>query len=135
MDIKKFAVEQTSVLELRAADDTPMRGEDDAPMTITLYSPGSKEYARAQTANQNRLIDKLKRKGKTAQTAEEKALETAEFLAGCTKAFSSNIEYDGLTGEALYRAVYADTEIGFIAEQVAKHLGDWGNFTRGSTKN
>lgn len=135
MDIKKYAVEQTSVLELRAADDTPMLGEDGASMTITLYSPGSKEYARAQTANQNRLIDKLKRKGKTVQTAEEKTRETAEFLAGCTKAFSSNIEYDGLTGEALYLAVYADAEIGFIAEQAAKHLGDWGNFTRGSTKN
>ncbi len=133
-DIRKFAAEETSVIELLDASDQPMIGEDNKPMTITVYGPGSKSYARAQAANQNRMIDKLKRKGKTEQTAEEKAKEQADFLAGCTKEFSSNIEYDGQAGEALFKAVYADTSIGFIAEQVGKHIGEWGNFTKGSTK-
>jgi len=128
MDIKRFAVEETGVLELRDANDVPMIGDDSKPMTITGYGPGSKTYARAQAANQNRMIDKLKRKGKTEQTAEEKAREQAEFLAGCTKAFSSNIEYDGLAGEALFKAVYSDVSIGFIAEQFGKWLNDWSSF-------
>ena len=90
-------------------------------------------------AQQNRMIDKLKRKGKSDQSAEDKAREQAEFLAGCTKEFSSNIEYPNgsgasLTGEALHKAVYSDTSIGFIAEQVGKHLGEWGNFKTGSPK-
>ena len=139
MDIKKFAVEETSVLELLDANDAPMLGEDQKPMTITLYGPGSKQYARAQAAQSNRMIDKLKRKGKSDQSADDKAREQAEFLAGCTKEFSSNIEYPNgsgasLAGEALHKAVYSDTSIGFIAEQVGKHLGEWGNFKTGSPK-
>jgi hypothetical protein len=139
MDIRTFAVEETSVLALLGADDAPLVGEDGKPMTVTLYGPGSKPYSKAQAAQQNRMIDKLKRKGKSDQSAEEKAREQAEFLAGCTKEFSSNIEYPNgngasLTGEALHKAVYADTSIGFIAEQVGKHLGEWGNFTKGSPK-
>jgi hypothetical protein len=134
VDIRKFAVEETSILELVGADEAPLKGEDGKPMTVTLYGPGSKAYARAQAAQSNRMIDKLKKKGKTDQSAEEKAREQAEFLAGCTKEFSSNIEYDGLKGDVLYRAVYADSSIGFIAEQVAKHIGEWGNFSKGSPK-
>ena len=133
MDIRKFAVEETSVLELRGANDELLAGDDGKPLTVTVYGPGSRPYARAQAANQNRMIDKLKRKGKTEQSAEEKAREQAEFLAGCTREFSPNIEYDGLTGETLFKAVYADTSIGFIAEQVGKHLGDWSNFSKPST--
>src|SRR4030067_3374363 len=134
-DIRKFAVEETAVLHLRGPDDEPLVGDDGKPMTITGYSPGSNEYARAQAANQNRMIDKLKRKGKTDQSAEEKAREQAEFFAGCTKEFSDNIEYDGLTGDVLFKAVYADNSIGFIAEQFGKWLGDLNSFTTGSTKN
>lgn len=133
-DIKRFAVEETSVLALLGPDDAPLVGDDKLPMTVTLYGPGSKSYARAQAAQQNRMIDKLKRKGKADQSAEDKAREQAEFLAGCTKEFSANIEYEGLKGEALHKAVYADTSIGFIAEQVGKHLGEWSNFSKGSPK-
>jgi hypothetical protein len=134
VDIRTFAVEETSVIALVDSNEAPMRGEDGQPMTITVYGPGSKPYARAQAAQSNRMIDKLKKKGKMDQSAEEKAREQAEFLAGCTKEFSANIECDGLKGEALHKAVYADTSIGFIAEQVAKHIGEWGNFSKGSPK-
>jgi hypothetical protein len=139
MDIRKFAVEETSVLALHDASDAPMVDETGAPVTVTLYGPGSKPYARAQAAQQNRMLDKLKRKGKSDLTADDKAREQAEFLAGCTKEFSPNLEYtnggtEKLSGEALHRAVYADNSIGFIAEQVGKFLGEWGNFTKGSPK-
>jgi hypothetical protein len=133
MDIRKYSVDETGVLALRDSGDEPMLGEDGIPMTITLYGPGSKQYARSQAAQQNRMIDKLKRKGKTEQSAEEKVREQAEFLAGCTKEFSSNIEMDALQGEALFKAVYSEPDIGFIAEQVGKHLGDWANFKKPST--
>lgn len=134
-DIKRFAIEETGTIELRGADDSPLIGDDGQPMTVTVYSPGSKPYARAQAAQSNRLIDKLKRKGKMDQSAEEKALEQAAFLVGCTKEFSANVGYDDLIGESLFKAIYSDTSVGFIAEQVVKYLSDWGNFTTASTKN
>ena len=134
-DIRKFAVEETGALELLGPSDEPLIGDDGQPITITLYGPGSKAYAKAQAAQQNRMIDKLKKKGKSDQTAEEKVREQAEFLAGCTKEFSPNLEYENLKGDALFRAVYSDVTIGFIAEQVGKHLGDWSNFMKRSTAN
>lgn len=133
MDIRKFAVEPTARLHLRDAADELMYADGDQaqPITVQLYGPGSKQYAKAQAAQHNRMMDKLKRKGKTDQSAEQIAAEKAEFLADCTAGFE-HLEYDALTGDALARAVYADTSIGFIADQVAKHLGDWSNFTKGS---
>ena len=135
LDIRRFAVEETAVCVLRDAADEPMVGDDGKPMTITGYGPGSKQYARAQAAQQNRMIDKLKRKGKTEETADEKIREQAEFLAGCTKEFSPNITFDELKGDALHKAVYSERGIGFIAEQFARWLQDWASFKKPSTTN
>lgn len=136
MDIRKFAVEQTGRLHLRDASEELMYADaaKQLPMAVILSGPGSKQYSRAQAAQHNRMIDKLKRKGKTSSTAEQNVAETAEFLADCTIAFE-NVEYEGTEGRDLAIAVYSDTEIGFIADQVAKHLGDWSNFTTPSTTN
>jgi hypothetical protein len=132
MDIRKHAVSETTTLHLRDAAEELMF-DGDKPVTVTVYGPGSKQYAKAQTGQSNRLIDRMKKKGKADQTAEESAKEKAEFLAACTHSMDG-IEYDGLTGEALHKAVYSDISIGFIADQVAKHVGDWANFTKGSQK-
>lgn len=134
MDIKHFAVQPTSRLHLRDAKDELMYADGDPtkPIVVNLYGPGSKQHSRAQAANQNCMIDKIKRKGKTEQTAEQKVAETADFLSNCTAGWE-NMAYDDLTGEALSKAVYSDITIGFIADQVAKFLGDWGNFLTVST--
>lgn len=137
-DIRKHAVEPTTRLHLRnAADELLYADGDDGkpdlarPMVAVLYGPGSKQYAKAQSARSNRMVDKLKKKGKTDTSAEENQRESVEFLAACTAALE-NVELDQLTGDALHRAVYSDLTLGFIPEQVGKHLGDWGNFTKGS---
>lgn len=132
-DIRKFAVEETGVIELRSASDEPLIGDDGKPMTWTVYGPGSKPYGRAQAVQQNRIVEKLRKKGKIEETEDQKRQEQAEFLAACTKECSSNITYDELTGEALHKAVLADRSIGFIAEQVGRYLGEWGNFSKPST--
>lgn len=139
-DIRKFAVALTNRLHLRNAEDELMYadGPDGAPdaakpMAVNLYGPGSKQYSRALAAQNNRFVDRLKKKGKADQSAEDKKRETAEFLAACTESME-NVEYDTLEGQALYLAVYTDIEIGFIAEQVGVFLGVWGNFRKGSSK-
>jgi hypothetical protein len=133
MDIRTKAVQATSTLHLRDAADELMF-DGDKPVTVTIYGPGSKQFAKAQQAQQNRMLDSLKRKGKTDQTAEQKRAEQAEFLTECTASFE-NLTYDALTGAALAKAVYSDIEIGFIADQVAKHIGDWANFSKPSATN
>ena len=141
MSIKKFAVTPTSRLHLRDGNDDPMYADGDngkpdqsKPMVAVLYGPGSKQYARAQAVQNNDYINKLKKKGKTEQSEEEQRRENVKFLVACTHSFE-NVEYEGLTGEALYKAVYEDIEIGFVAEQVGKHIRDWSNFSTASTTN
>lgn len=140
-DIRKHAVEPTSILHLRNADDELLYADDaegnpdkTRPMEAVMYGPGSKQFKKAQAASSNRLVERLKKKGKDTQSAEEKALADAEFLTSCTKALN-NVSFDSLVGEALFMAVYTAPEIGFIPEQINKHIGDWSNFTKASPTN
>jgi hypothetical protein len=135
-DIKSFAVEPTTTIELLDASNEPMFADEENTKRckVEIYGPGTKQYAKAQAAENNRMLNKLKAKGKAKQTAEEIAEERADFLKDVTKSFT-NIAYDDLEGEELFKAVYLDRTIGFIADQVKDHLGDWANFTKRSSKN
>lgn len=139
-NIKKFAVDETSTLHLKDANDDLMYAEGadgkpdkGKPMRIKLYGPGSKQYVKVQAAGNNKLFTRLKKKGKEDQSAEDQAQESAEKLASLTHSFE-NISYDDLVGEELHKAVYLDETIGFIATQVNAHLNDWANFTKPSAK-
>lgn len=133
MDIRQFAVKESARLVLNDAKGDPITNEAGQEVAVHVYGPGSKPFAKAKNAQSNRMIDKIKTKGKSEQTPEQTAKETAEFLAECTESFE-NLDRDGLAGHALAVAVYADISIGFIAEQVNKHIGDWANFLPVSTK-
>ena len=134
MDIRTKAVSLTGKLHLHDAAEELMYAENGQPVCVNLYGPGSKQYAKAVARQQNRMMDLLKRKGKADQTAEQKRAENAQFLADCTESFE-NLTYDDLTGDALKQAVYADQTIGFIADQVAKYIGDWSNFSKPAATN
>lgn len=129
-----FEVEETAVVELNTAGDEPMM-IDGARATITVWGPGSKQHAAAQAVTQNRMLEKLRKKGKVEQTAEEKARENVDFLVACTKEFSPNIQSDGKKDAELFTAVYGNRKLGFIGDQVAKVIGEWNSFTKPSLKN
>ncbi len=145
MDIKKFAVALTTTLHLLDANDKPMfstfpeghekAGENDEskPMRVNIFGPGSKQHAAASAKRNNRQVDLLKKKGKTDLTADEQTAERAQFLADCTDSWE-NVDYGDYTGKEMSKAIYSDHEIGFIAEQVGREMGDWGNFSKGSIK-
>lgn len=134
MDIRTKAVAPTSRLHLRDASEELMYSDDGKAVCVNVFGPGSKQYAKAQAQQQNRMMDMLKRKGKTEQSAEQKREETAQFLSDCTESFE-NLSYGDLIGDELKRAVYSDQSIGFIADQVAKHIGDWSNFSKPAETN
>ena len=71
-------------------------------------------------------------KGKGELSMEEKATESAEFLAACTDSWE-HMQYEELAGDALSKVVYADRSIGFIADQVARFVNNWANFKPVST--
>lgn len=133
MDIRKHAVEETSVIHLRDAADQPLFetvGDEAVPVEIVVYGPGSKQFAKAQAAQNARVTERIRRKGKfVAPSAADTAEETATFLSTITKEFR-HIEVDDLRGEALFKSVYSDSSLGFIADQVRQHIGEWSNFTK-----
>lgn len=133
-DITTLAATETSTVELVGGDDAPLYDAKGNRLSITVYGPGTKIYQRAQARQQNQLMDRIKKRGKMDQSAEEKLAEQADFLAACTVSFN-HFAYppaDGLEGEALFRKAYADPSIGFIAAQVSAHINDWANFTTSS---
>jgi len=128
MDITQLAVKETFTLHLKGADgDLLYDGPEDQgrAVTVTLYGPGSKAFARAQGAQNRRMVERLKTKGKGNVDV---VADRAEFLADITERFT-HLEYGPLTGRELALKVYSDPAIGFIAEQVNAECGDWANFT------
>ena len=136
LNIKTLAVAAIAFLHLKDASETllwtvPTDGSEKQPVGINVYGPGSKEYQAAQTKVSNRNMNRLRKHGKYDQSPEDKQKEQAQFLADITHSFS-NVDYDGKTGRDLALAVYGDTSLGFIADQVADHIKEWGNFSPAS---
>lgn len=129
-----------SVLHLRDAEDELMYaagadGEPDLakPQRIHVYGPGTKQFAQAQAERNNRMVERLQRKGKMKMTANETIQDRADFVAKCTKSFE-NIDSDkGATGDDLFMEIYLNPKLGYIAEQVELHARNTANFKPPST--
>lgn len=131
MSLRKHAVSETATLHLQDAEGNPIYADEDEkkPVEIILYGPGSKEFAEAQQRRQDAMMSKIQRGSRTKKLSQEEAEKLrVDFLVRCT-AGSNNLELDGQTGTELYRAVYSDRSLGFIADQVDRFMGDWGNFS------
>lgn len=133
-EITTLAAQETFVLELCNANDEPLTNPDGTKPSVTVYGPGSKVYQKAQAARTQRLMDRMAKKGKVKLSAEEQLREQAEFLAACTVSMN-HWAYKGRTDAAAIADAYADPSIGFIADQVAKAVGDWANFTSEQSTN
>lgn len=137
LKLTKIAAADTGVLKLLDSADEPMLTDDGKRVTVTVYSPGSKQYQAAKAAQQNRMVAKLQKKGSANETAESKTKNDAAFLAAIT-ASDEHLDIEGLTdgldGEKKYLAIYGHTPIGFIGDQVARFAADWANFSQGSAK-
>lgn len=133
MDIRSIGVRETGTIHIRDASGTPLY-DGDKPVTITVYGPGSKHYQRATAARQARLLERLQRAGKQKVADDDMADEQPKFLADCTHQMSG-VELGEKSGYELFVAVYSEPSIGFIADQVAAFVGEWGNFTPASGAN
>lgn len=135
-DITKKAAIETKTVLLTEGDESPLLDEKGNQLSITVYGPGSKAYQAAQAKRTNRALDRLKKKGKIDQTAEDAARENAEFLAACTISFNGfSYPTDPKSeGFDMFLAAYQDGRLGYIRDQVGAFVGDWANFTPGSAK-
>jgi hypothetical protein len=142
LNIASLAVAATAALHIKGPTGEPLYADAERtmPVRIHLHSLGSDIAGVVQSRQTARTLKRMEdNDGKpTAPTAEERKAETAADLATLTVRFE-NFEYqpegaaEPLHGEALFRAVYGDQTLGFITKQVAKFIGDWGNFSTAST--
>ena len=132
-DISKFAVSPTSTINLEDAEGDQLVNEKGEPISITVYGPGSKHYQKAQGVRNRAIVEYVRKGSKKTMRDDDQQEMDAEFLSACTASFNG-IAYKDLTGAEMFKAVYLDASIGFIAEQVNKAIGDWANFTKRSAK-
>ena len=134
-NIKKLAIASTADMPVRDASGEIQADDAGNKLSITLHSPGTKQYQKAKHAaeerNSTRVFGRMQGKTETKPSADDKVNERAEFLAACTVSFNG-FGSGGLNGFELFKHVYSDIEIGHIAEEAEKFLGDRGNFKAGS---
>lgn len=131
-DVSLFEASETAILEVMDMRDEPLM-VDGQPVTIELYGPGSSVYAKAQAkvdaAAQTRIFAAMKG-GKAAKDAgDDTRQHQIEKLASCTKAINNF----PIPGGA--QALYENRKLGYITNQVAKFLEDWGRFLSPAAKN
>lgn len=127
LDISTMGVKETTTIQIEDANGNPIFGPSGDQVSITVYGPGSAQFKRAQAARNRRIVEHIRKGGKKMRDEESYELD-AEFLATCTHSFNG-LGYKGLTGYEMFKACYLDNRIGYIAEQVNKEIGEWGNFT------
>jgi hypothetical protein len=131
-DISKLAVRETAIVELESPDGEALLNDAGDKISITVFGPGSKQFQKAQGVRNRAILDFVRKGSKKIRDDDQRELD-AEFLASCTVSFNG-FAYKDLTGYEMFKAAYLDPGIGFIGEQVNKAIGDWANFSPGSSK-
>ncbi|MES3109632.1 hypothetical protein [Sphingomonas aurantiaca] len=137
-NIATLAVVATAPLHIKNAAGELLYADAERtlPVRIHLHGPGSQVAGVVEARQSARALKRMQdNDGKiTAASREERIAETSEDLAALTASFE-NFEYPApadVTGDALFRALYADQSLGFVTKQVMKFYGDWGNFSAAS---
>lgn len=133
VDLSQKMASETAEMEVTELNGEVMRDEAGKPVTITFYGPGSREYARANNKRQNKVLQRVKKKGHTDLSVDEQNAEQAEFLASITASFNG-LEYNGKSGLELFKAVYSEPRLHYIRDQGGAFVGDWENFTGKSSE-
>lgn len=134
MNILDHAVADIATMHVKNADGAPLY-DNGKPVCIRFYGPGSERHAEVEARQTARALKRREANdGKiSVPTPDEARTETAEDLATLTDGFENLTYGDGnLTGSELFRAVYADRKLGFVARQAAAYVSNWGNFSAAS---
>lgn len=100
------------------------------PMIVEVYGPSTKQYNEAKNASEKAFMLTFHR-GKSKETAAQKAARESTFWAACTVAFK-HFTYKGLPSDdrETFKACYLDPNMGWLTDQVTAQLGDWASFTQ-----
>ena len=134
-NIKKLAIAASATMPVRDATGEAQFDDVGNAVSITFCSPGTKQYQKAKHAaeerNNTRVFGRMQGKSEAKQSADDKVAERAEFLAAITISFN-NFDDGAGAGYELFKRTFADIELGHIADDADKFVGDRGNFKQPS---
>lgn len=126
-NLASLEASDTATVTIIGLDGEPLQG-DGGVVEVEVYGPGSQEYQRAQTkieqAAQTRAFAALRGK---AKTQDDGRADQVEKLVACTH----EIRHLPMAP----RDLYDNPRLGYITNQVAKFIEDWGNFLPKPAKN
>lgn len=123
-------LQDTTTVQLRnPATDEPLFADaaETKPLELVLFGKSSKVHRTWLTQALRR--SEADQKSKKKKTADELLTENAKFFATMTKEIR-NFDLDGraLDNKEAFEALYSDTRLLWIGEQVAEALGDAESF-------
>jgi len=124
-DLSQFLLSPTGRVEISLPNGDPMMYQGQQ-VVVHVFSPASKEHARAQANLQRSVRDRLFGNKRKVADAEEEAEIDARFLSAVTSSVE-NFPWPGGV-EAMYR----ERGLSYIGEQVRAYLNDAGNFYKPS---
>lgn len=129
--LKSLAILPTGKYVVTDAGGAVQYQEDGTtPMTITHHSPGTKIFQAALhefNSKQSGGLAALMKGKEDKSDPEADARNLAVFLASVTISFDG-FDYEGMRGNAMFRAAYEDVSIGHIPEGLNQYMGKRGNY-------
>ena len=133
MDLSTLSAAETAVIKLLHPGTGEPLTSAGIPVTVTVYGPGSRKHQQMRAARDRRIMaaavaaNKAGKKPADLTDPDKDRADTAADLAACTASISG-WDYKGATDAEAIRAAYADASMGWLADQVARGLGDWATF-------
>lgn len=125
-DFSAFFLQDTSALPIKLPNGQPMLYQG-KPVVVVVYGPSTDRYSAARDALDREAAKALMNSINGGKTEADKEAD-ARFLSAVTERID-NFPFPG--GPA---AVYREPRLKYISDQVRAHLGDLGNFFKGSAQ-
>lgn len=133
-DITQKRAVVTGDIELKGGDNSPLFDDKGNPLSVTVYSPASKQWEQATAEMNRKRAERMRKSGGKVEAALDNAkADQIEFLCRVTISLN-NFEYPAKEGDPI-RALFEDDALGYIRDHVYNEVNDWSAFTRASGKN
>lgn len=134
-NITKKRAKETGEIILKDGDGAIMEDDKGKPLSVTVYSPASKQWEQANAEVNRKRAERMRKAGGKVEAALDNAkADQIEFLCRVTISLN-NFDYPVKDGEEPIRSLYSDDALGFIRDHVYSEANDWSAFTQQSAKN
>jgi len=131
-NISKKRVPATGDIVLKDADGSTMKSDKGEVLSVTCYSPASKQWQQASAEMNRKRAERMRKQGGKIEAALESSKEDqVDFLSRITTK-QNNFTYGDKSTEDPIREMYNDDGLGFVRDHVFAEVNDWSAFTKGS---